>query len=84
MKKSILIVMAMLILDGVPGVANARRGAGDQPHGGGYYGDKYHIRKQGTPRKKLFRWDGYNSPIKGMKEAQKKPPSKYPSQSPDQ
>jgi hypothetical protein len=58
--------------------------SGTEPQGGGYYGDKYHIRKKGEPKKKLLRWDGFDNPIKGMKDAQKKPPRKLPSQSTDQ
>lgn len=58
--------------------------AGKAPHGGGYYDGKYHGHKQGTSQKKLLRWDGYDSPIKGMKESADKPASTTPSQSPNQ
>lgn len=49
--------------------------------GGGYYDGKYHGYKKGEAKKPLLRWDGFDDPIKGMKEAQKKPPAKTPSQS---
>lgn len=51
--------------------------------GGGYYDGKYHGYKKGEAKKPLLRWDGFDDPIKGMKEAQKKPPTKTPSQSTD-
>lgn len=87
MKKIIATFCAVGILASSLAMAHTtkkpHRHAGAEPQGGGYYGDKYHIRKKGEPKKKLFRWDGYNSPIKGMKESNKKPPSTTPSQSTD-
>lgn len=87
MKRSIALTMLLALAISGTAAAHASKkkhshpGAG--PHGGGYYGGKYHGHKQGAPKKPLLRWDGYNSPIKGMKESADKPPQTTPSQSPN-
>lgn len=87
MKKIITLLCAAIIMAGGMAVAHdtgkPHSHPGDEPQGGGYYDGKYHIQKKGTPKKKLLRWDGFNDPIKEMKEDAKKPPSKLPSQSTD-
>lgn len=87
MKRLTLLLCAVAFLASGLAMAHStkkpHKHTGAEPQGGGYYGDKYHIRKKGEPKKKLFRWDGYNSPVKGMKESAKKPPTTTPSQSTD-
>lgn len=88
MKKTITLLCAMVFLASGAAMAHKTKKphqhSGTEPQGGGYYDDKYHIRKKGEAKKPLLRWDGVDNPIKGMKDAQKKPPAKYPSQSTDQ
>ncbi len=85
MKKLIAVVIVMLVAVAVAGSADAKtkKKHSNEVQGGGYHGGEYHLRKQGDAKKPLLHWDGYNGPIKGMKESAHKPPAKYPSQSTD-
>lgn len=91
MKRLLLLLVSLAFLIGQwPAEArtakhHARRSStsASDVKGGGYHGGNYHLRKAGEPKKPLLRWEGYHGPIKGMKESAKKPPAKYPSQSPN-
>lgn len=90
MKKLIALLCALAFLVSGTAMAHSKKKAhrhqkqqSSEPQGGGYYDGKYHGHKKGEAKKPLLRWDGFNDPIKGMKEAQEKPPAKTPSQSTD-
>lgn len=79
----LIISLAIAIAAGSADAASKKKYPSNDVKGGGYHGGQYHIRKAGEPKKPLLHWDGYNGPIKGMKESADKPPEKFPSQSTD-
>lgn len=80
---ALALVIGQFSVDAKTSKKTKKSTSSSEVQGGGYYDGKYHGYKKGEAKKPLLRWDGFDDPVKGMKDAQKKPPAKTPSQSPE-